>query len=210
MTESECYAIIHRDLGSDTSLLVRVRMGDGVDMERFRELCCAMRELRNIWHGRELVPKAVACRLVEVRTLIWAQREWYKGEERERVERAADELGQLAEAVLLDSPPTRLEEPCFAVLDRYLGAGADSLVSQVASGGRMRGTRYDKVCQALRELELLWAGQREIPRPPLKAMQDILPRVDQALWRCSKAERDEIFAAAVKISDLIGAVMYSD
>lgn len=69
---------------------------------------------------------------------------------------------------------------------------------------------YDDARRALCDLAERWAGQPDVSRRTLGAMQDVLPRADRELWRYPPAKRTELFAAAVKLSDLIANVIYAD
>lgn len=82
--------LLEKLLYGDDGLLLLLRMGDGLNNEKFEEVCLILKELAIEWRERDHIPKRAALLLFELYPAMSSGNRFYKEKELEKIEDAAD------------------------------------------------------------------------------------------------------------------------
>jgi hypothetical protein len=97
MTEEQALAAVEEGLVSDQSLPVKLRRGDGLDLAMLQRTKEALEVLRELYRGRDVVPKRLAFATVDLLGTLasgnYSDEVWYQ------VEVACEELVALAYSI---------------------------------------------------------------------------------------------------------------
>lgn len=72
-----------------------LRVRDGFNSEAYQHYCSALKAFACEWRDQDLIPKVVADALVDVYPAMLSISNVYQGDEKEKIERAAEELAEL-------------------------------------------------------------------------------------------------------------------
>lgn len=72
-----------------------LRVCDGFNPEAYQRYCSALKAFESEWRDQDLIPKVVASALVDVYPAMLSISNVYQGNEKDTIERAAEELAEL-------------------------------------------------------------------------------------------------------------------
>ena len=72
-----------------------LRVRDGFDPKAYQRYCSALKAFASEWRSQDQIPKIVANALVDVYPAMLSISDVYQGNEKDTIERAAEELAEL-------------------------------------------------------------------------------------------------------------------
>ena len=72
-----------------------LRVREGFDAKAYQRYCSALRAFASEWRNQDQIPKIVANALVDVYPAMLSISDAYQGNEKDTIERAAEELAEL-------------------------------------------------------------------------------------------------------------------